>query len=150
MLYLDTSFIAPIVLPEASSERIEDFMNRQQPGEMAVSHWTRVEFAGLVARRVRMKELSNEHATRAMAVFERLLADSILMILPSLSDYDLAAELLNHHNSGLRSGDALHLAIAQNRGADFFTLDAKLIKAARLIGITVNNSSTQSTIERNI
>jgi uncharacterized protein len=87
MLYLDTSFIAPIVLPEASSEVIESFMSRRTPGEMAVSHWTRVEFAGLVARRARMKELGNEQAMNAMAVFEQLIADSILVIQRSLSDY---------------------------------------------------------------
>jgi uncharacterized protein len=52
-----------------------------------------------------------------------------------LSDFDLAIELLNLHNSGLRTGDALHLAIARNQGAQFITLDKKLIKAARLMGI---------------
>jgi len=139
MLYLDTSFIAPIVLPEASSEVIEAFMIRRKPGEMAVSHWTRVEFAGLVARRARMKELSNEQAMHALAVFLQLLTDSILVIQPSLSDYNLAIELLNRHDSGLRSGDALHLAIAQNRGAEFFTLDEQLIKAARILGIMAKN-----------
>jgi uncharacterized protein len=136
MLYMDTSFVAPIVLPEASSERIEDFMRQQPPGEMAVSHWTRVEFAGLVARRVRMKELSHEYAARVVVAFERLLADSLTIILPALSDYALAIDLLNRHNSGLRSGDAVHLAIALNHEAEFFTLDEKLIKAARLLGIT--------------
>jgi uncharacterized protein len=135
MIYLDASFIAPIVLPEASSEVIEAFMSRRTPGEMAVSPWTRVEFAGLVARRARMKELSNKQAMNAMAVFEQLLADSILVIQPSLSDYNRAIELLNRYDSGLRSGDALHLAIAQNRRAEFFTLDEKLVKAARILGI---------------
>jgi predicted nucleic acid-binding protein len=120
MLYLDTSFVTPIVLPEATS----------------VSHWTRIEFAGLVARRVRMRELRNEHAAQAMVAFERLLADSFLIILPTLSDFNLAIELLNYRKSGLRSGDALHLAIARNRGAEFFTLDKKLIRAARSMGIT--------------
>jgi uncharacterized protein len=139
MIYLDTSFIAPIVLPEASSEVIEAFMCRRTPGEIVVSHWTRVEFAGLVSRRARMKELSNEQAMNALSVFEQLLADSILVIQPSLSDYNLAIELLNRHDSGLRSGDALHLAISQNRGAEFFTLDEKLIKAARTLGIVAKN-----------
>jgi predicted nucleic acid-binding protein len=139
MLYLDTSFVAPIILPEATSDRIEDFVRRQPPGEMAVSHWTRIEFAGLVARRVRMRELRDEHAAQAIIVFNRLLADSFQIIMPALSDFDLAIELLNLHNSGLRSGDALHLAIVRNQGAQFITLDKKLIRAARLIGIPADS-----------
>ena len=55
MVYLDTSFIAPLILPEATSDRIEDFIQKIAVGELAVSHWTRVEFASLVARRVRMR-----------------------------------------------------------------------------------------------
>jgi len=111
-------------------------MQRMTPGEIAVSHWTRVEFAGLVARRVRMRELTEQLASRAVLVFERLLAESYQVILPAPSDFDLATRLLQHYRTGLRSGDALHLAIAQNHNADrFFTLDATLTKAAKLVGI---------------
>ena len=134
MLYLDTSFVAPIVLPEATSHRVEEFICRQQPGEMAVSHWTRIEFAGLVARRVRMGELRDVHAIRAMAAFDRLLSESFQILLPELSDYGLAVEMLKDRRLGIRSGDALHLAIARNQEAQFITLDIKLIKAARLVG----------------
>jgi hypothetical protein len=136
MFYFDTSFVAPLVLPEAASARIEAIMQRMTPGGIAVSHWTRVEFAGLVARRVRMRELTEQLASRAVLVFERLLAESYQVILPAPSDFDLATRLLQHYRTGLRSGDALHLAIAQNHNADrFFTLDATLTKAAKLVGI---------------
>jgi hypothetical protein len=65
-----------------------------------------------------------------------LCAESYHVILPTPSDFDLATRFLQHYRTGLRSGDALHLAIAQNHNADrFFTLDAKLIKAAKMVGI---------------
>jgi uncharacterized protein len=89
MLYLDTSFVTPLILPEATSERIENFVCEQKAGELAVSHWTRIEFAALVARRVRMRELKEEQGARAIAVFNLLLADSFDIFLPSLSDYEL-------------------------------------------------------------
>ena len=142
MLYFDTSFVAPLVLPEAASARVEAIMRQMAPGEIAVSHWTRVEFAGLVARRVRMRELTEQLASRAVLVFESLLAESYQVILPAPSDFDLAMRLLQHYRTGLRSGDALHLAIAQNHNADrFFTLDKKLIKTAKLWGILVGSAS---------
>jgi predicted nucleic acid-binding protein len=100
-----------------------------------------VEFAGLVARRVRMRELTEQLASRAVLVFERLLAESFHLILPTPPDFDLATRLLQHYRTGLRSGDALHLAIAQNHNADrFFTLDAKLIKAAKMVGIPAGSA----------
>jgi len=141
MLYFDTSFVAPLVLPEAASARVEAILQQVTPGEIAVSHWTRVEFAGLVARRVRMRELTEQLASRAVLVFERLLAESYHVILPTPSDFDLAMRFLQHYRIGLRSGDALHLAIAQNHNADrFFTLDAKLIKAAKMVGIPAGSA----------
>ena len=136
MFYFDASFVAPLVLPEAASARVEAIMQQMTPGKIAVSHWTRVEFAGLVARRVRMRELTEQLASRAVLVFETLLAESYQVILPAPSDFNLATRLLQHYRTGLRSGDALHLAIAQNHNADrFFTLDATLTKAAKLVGI---------------
>jgi uncharacterized protein len=139
MLYLDTRFITPIVLPEATSHRVEEFICMQQPGEMAVSYWTPIEFAALVARRLRMGELKNVHATRARAGFDRLLSESFQILLPTLSDYDRAIEMLTDYRSGIRSGDALHLAIARNQGARFITLDMKRIRAARLVGFIADS-----------
>lgn len=111
-------------------------MQRMTPGEIAVSHWTRVEFAGLVARRVRMRELTEQLASGAALVFERLLTESYQVILPAPSDFNLATRLLQNYRTGVCSGDALHLAVAQNHNADrFFTLEATLIKAAKLVGM---------------
>ena len=53
--------------------------------------------------------------------------------------YDQAIEMLNHRRSGIRSGDALHLAVARNRGAQFVTLDLKLIRAARSLGVAADS-----------
>ena len=54
MLYLDTSFVAPLVLNEDVSPQVEAFLAKQAAGSLAVSQWTRVEFCSLVAREVRM------------------------------------------------------------------------------------------------
>jgi len=54
MLYFDTSFITPIFRKEATSTSIEHFLQQQTAGELAISHWTRVEFSSVLARDVRM------------------------------------------------------------------------------------------------
>jgi predicted nucleic acid-binding protein len=136
MLYLDTSFIAPVVLNEDVSPQVEAFLAKQEAGSLAVSHWTRVEFCSLVAREVRMKHFSTSMAEGVIAEFEAVVQESCQVWLPSAADYDLARSFVAQFASGLRGGDALHLAIARNQGADkVLTLDAALLKAAKLLKI---------------
>jgi predicted nucleic acid-binding protein len=52
VLYFDTSFLAPLILPEATSDKTA-FVRRLPTEELTVSHWTRVEFSSLIAREVR-------------------------------------------------------------------------------------------------
>ncbi len=134
MLYLDTSFVAPLVLNEVVSPQVEAFLAKHPAGSLAVSQWTRVEFCSLVAREVRMKHFSTQTAEAVVAEFETLLQESCQVWLPSAADYQLARTLLARFDTGLRGGDALHLAIARNQGADkVLTLDEGLLKAAKLL-----------------
>jgi predicted nucleic acid-binding protein len=136
MLYLDTSFIAPLVLNEDVSHQVEAFLTKQAIGSLAISQWTRVEFCSLVAREVRMKHFSTQVAEAVIAEFETLVQESCQVWLPEAADYGLARTLLTRFDSGLRGGDALHLAIARNHGADkVLTLDEGLLKSARLLEI---------------
>ena len=136
MLYLDTSFVAPLVLNEDVSPQVEAFLEKQAAGSLAISQWTRVEFCSLMAREVRMKHLSPRTAEAVIAEFEALVQESCQVWLPGAADYDLARSLLARFDTGLRAGDALHLAIARNQGAEtILTLDEGLLKAARLLKI---------------
>jgi predicted nucleic acid-binding protein len=69
VLYFDTSFLVPLILPEATSDRITAFFRTLSADTFAVSHWTMVEFSSLVAREVRMGRLDAETARRADARF---------------------------------------------------------------------------------
>jgi predicted nucleic acid-binding protein len=136
MVYFDTSFIAPLIIPEAASAQIEAFVRQLFPGTLAVSHWTRVEFASLVARRVRMRELAKQQASRAMSTFEQLISDSFKVITPSTGDFETAVALLQDDRAGLCAGDALHLAIALNNNAKtLYTLDKVLPRVAKGHGV---------------
>ena len=139
MLYFDTSFLAPLILPEATSEAISAFVRELPAAQFTVSHWTRVEFSSLLARQVRMGEMASEAATQADARFEAMIEDSFTVILPNLNDYTIAKAYLGEFASGLRAGDALHLAISKNHGADLvYSLDKTLVKAGRGLGLTTS------------
>jgi predicted nucleic acid-binding protein len=72
VLYFDTSFLAPLILPEATSDQIAAFVRRLPAEEFAVSHWTRVEFSSLIGREVRMGSLDTKAAAPADARFEAM------------------------------------------------------------------------------
>ena len=136
MLYFDTSFLTPLILPEATSEPVEAFFNALPPEDLAVSHWTRVEFASLLAREVRMGGLDSASAQEADSRFEAMIRESFIVILPNPDDFDRARDCLNRFDTGLRAGDALHLAIAWNRGSEaIYSLDKRMIAAGKTLGL---------------
>jgi predicted nucleic acid-binding protein len=139
MVYFDTSFLAPLLLEETTSSAVERFIAGLPAGTFAVSHWTRVEFASLLAREVHMGALDHPTARDVDAEFEAILAESFAVLLPSARDYTLARQYLGHHDSGLRAGDALHLAIAQNNRAEaIYSLDKTLLRAGPALGLPVS------------
>ena len=140
MLYFDTSFLVPLVLAEATSSRVERFMARMPTGELAISHWTRVEFSSLLAREVRMGGLDGVAAQQADAALESVVQESFAVVSPEIDDFDLAKKYLGNHRTGLRAGDALHLAIAHNRLMDaVYTLDKTLLKAGKILGLPMKS-----------
>ncbi|OYW37437.1 MAG: hypothetical protein B7Z35_10045 [Hydrogenophilales bacterium 12-61-10] len=136
MLYFDTSFLAPLILEEATSTKIEAYFAKLPAGELYVSHWTRVEFASLIAREVRMGGFAEPDALLAIGQFDELVTESFQVLAPAVADYELAKDYIQHFATKLRAGDALHLAIASNNGAKFlYTLDEGLLNAAKLMKV---------------
>jgi uncharacterized protein len=133
MHYFDTSFIAPLFLEEDKSRHVEDILQSVHK-DRVVSHWLRVEFSSLISRLVRMKSLNKSQALQIAENFENLILESFYIITPSVADFNLATSLLQQSKAGLRAGDALHLAMAQNHGAKrFYTLDQGLEKATTML-----------------
>jgi predicted nucleic acid-binding protein len=86
MVYFDTSFLAPLLLEEATSVAVERCIAGLPVGTLAISHWTRVEFASLLAREVRMGGLDDPTAREVDAEFEAIVAESFVVLLPSARD----------------------------------------------------------------
>ncbi len=109
-------------------------------GELAISDWTRVEFASLLARRLRMGELTAENVERVMEAFAININNTYVCFPVEQRDFNQATTLLMQGNTALRAGDALHLSIALNRKIDnFLTLDRKLLAAANILGVAASS-----------
>ena len=138
MLYLDTSLLVPLFVPEPDSTAVRGWFNVRADESLAISEWTLTEFASAMSIKVRDKKLKPDQARDACALLEKLAADSLKVFTPARRDYGKAVEYLGQHALGLRAGDALHLAVAQNEGADcLYTLDRRLIEAGRKLRLKV-------------
>jgi predicted nucleic acid-binding protein len=143
VIYFDTSFLIPLVLPEPTSERVAAFVRDLPADQLAVSQWTRVEFSSVIAREVRMGGLDAAAAARADTRFQAMVHDSFQVLLPTIADYDLARTYLARFETGLRAGDALHLAIATNHGAEtLYSLDQGLVRAGAILLLPVGAGLT--------
>lgn len=72
MVYLDTSIVAPLLLPEATSDQVERYLQNFPAGELSTSAWTKVEFSSLVARKLRMGELDERQADEVRAELDHM------------------------------------------------------------------------------
>ena len=141
MVYLDTSFIAPYYLNEATSSAVSEALQRFNPGQLVLSSWTRTEFASLLARLVRMNELPHPLALEVMRTFEEDMRVSFAVAEPVKTDFAEASRLLLQDPSlGLRSPDALHLAVAANRSLTVYTLDKTFVRAASALGYSASSA----------
>jgi predicted nucleic acid-binding protein len=140
MDYFDTSFLVPFFVAEPASDRVEQLLKRQTAGESATSRWTRVEFSAAIARQVRIGRLGTERARQVEAAFDELTTESFAILSPAAADFEVAQRFLRRYETGLRAGDALHLAIANNHAAmAIYSLDEGMLKAGRLLGLPVKS-----------
>ena len=135
MVYVDTSVIVPLLTLEPSTESVKAWFAGLQ--DMPVSSdWLLAEFSSAISIKVRSGQLP-EVAARAVHKEFQLLASAGLRLAPvTRTAFKAAADMAQVHRHGLRSGDALHLAVAREIGAKTIaTLDETMAKNARRLKI---------------
>ena len=85
-----------------------------------------------------MGGLDFDSAKRADAEFEAIVRESFIVLTPTVDDFNLAKAYLGRPMTGLRAGDALHLAIASRAGIDMiYSFDKTMVNAGDVLGVNV-------------
>jgi predicted nucleic acid-binding protein len=134
MVYLDTSLIVTALSKEGSSTKVQDWLACQDPEELAISEWTITEVSSALAIKLRRGDIDVEERAILLAEFNRLVAESFIVLNVSGQHFRTAAHLVDSHELGLRAGDALHLAVAAERGLKLVTRDERLASAGSAFG----------------
>ena len=136
MIYLDTSILLPLFVPEPKSNTVPKWFAALPQNELAVSEWTCTEFMSAVGIKVRIGQLDKHDAEDIVRMFRQLVDGSLSVLTPTTEYFKLATRYLERFDLGLRAGDALHLAIASSRGAHMlYSLDQGMIKSAHALRI---------------
>lgn len=135
MPYLDTSILVAALTAESETSRMQIWIAAQASDELVISPWVVTEFSAALSIKVRMGHLAVADHALVLSVFARLVSESFVMLPIADGAFRRAAQLADRADTGLRAGDALHLAIADEEKLTLVTLDRRLAEAGRTLGL---------------
>jgi predicted nucleic acid-binding protein len=134
--YIDTSVLGAYYCPEALSAKAEDAL--REISTPVISLLSEVEFASLISRKRRLRELSVNQAKAIIDLFGNHVAEGSYRRLAVATEHFLKArQLLISSDGSLHTLDALHLALAIAENIPLMTADHDLAKAVRLLKTNV-------------
>ncbi|MBF0392721.1 MAG: type II toxin-antitoxin system VapC family toxin [Alphaproteobacteria bacterium] len=135
MRYLDTSLLVAAFTNEVATARVQAWLGEQSQDGLSISEWVVTEFSSALSIKMRCGQIAASDRAEALASFTRLAERSLNVIPISATHFRTAARFADQYVLGLRAGDALHLAIAEERGATLCTLDRRLAEAGLALGV---------------
>lgn len=111
MIYVDTSVLVALCTNEAKSADVSRWYAKCTT-ELVSAAWCVTEFASALGLKQRTKQLTEQQAKDAWGLFESLCANDLQLLPVEPELFNRAAVLTLDASSGLRAGDALHLACA--------------------------------------
>jgi len=132
--YVDTSVLVAYYCPEPLSDKAERFLTtHRQPGISALAE---LELFSAVSRKVSEGGISKRDANRIIATFVSHKDNQLYTYLAVQPyHYTLARDWIGLFTLGLKSLDALHLAIASSEELTIVSADRGLLRSAELMGL---------------
>jgi predicted nucleic acid-binding protein len=132
----DASALVSLFVGDAFGERCETYIETYGPN-ILVSDFAVVEFSSAINKLVRMEMLPASTAQGVFLDFEEWRRRAVTQV--SLESRDLAAAdgYLRRLDLNLRTGDAIHIAIAARVDASLATFDQRMAQVASLLGLDI-------------
>ena len=137
-VYVDTSALVAMVTAEFRTAALKTWLRGHTRQTLVSADWCVPEVASALALKVRTGQLDAGIADEAWNEFGAA-CDGLLDLMPVVAgDFSLAAQMCRGVPSGLRAGDALHLAVAIRTGCGaMLGFDTQLNRNAQASGLAV-------------
>ena len=134
--YGDSCVLLSLLLGDSGYTDSERWLINQGDQTLWISHWVLLEVAGVIATCVRRGQLTAEQAQTIGSEFESFRQERLALIEPRGTDFLQARQWLERClHLPLRSGDALHLALAQRQQLTVVSADRALARCAESLGL---------------
>lgn len=134
--YVDSCVLLSLFLGDSGYTDSEQWLINQGDQTLWISHWVLLEVAGVIATCVRRGQLTAEQAQMIGSEFESFRQERLTLIEPRGTDFLQACQWLERClHLPLRSGDALHLALAQRQQLTVVSADRALARCAESLGL---------------
>ena len=134
--YGDSCVLLSLLLGDSGYTDSERWLINQGDQTLWISHWVLLEVAGVIATCVRRGQLTAEQAQTIGSEFESFRQERLTLIEPRGTDFLQARQWLERClHMPLRSGDALHLALAQRQQLTVVSADRALARCAESLGL---------------
>lgn len=133
--YLDTSVVVSALTHEAATPVIQAWLAQASDQPLVISDWVITEFASALSLKQRTGQIDEAFRLAAVAEFDRLRLTSFTALTVDSQHFHLAARLISKPNVTLRSGDALHAAMALDNGLTLCTRVDALARDCVTLGV---------------
>ncbi|GEM_PF-1426491 len=137
-VYLDANVIIGLITTDPLSDRAEAVLSID-PLLVFVSDLALAECASVIARRVRMLELTKEEAQQAFNRLDEWTMQFANLMTIQSADITDAARFIRRLDLNLRLQDAIHIAAAMRIGTTLATFDVKMAESATELGCPLIN-----------
>ena len=134
MFYLDASLIVTFLTPEPAHGQVRAWLSDCSPDTLHISPWVMTEVSSALSIKLRVGDLTPEMRSSAKAAFGRFFEASLTLLSVEDQHFADASAFADQAATGLRAGDALHLAISKAHGLTLVTRDKKLVQGGQLLG----------------
>jgi predicted nucleic acid-binding protein len=135
MVYVDTSVLVALCVNEPMSAAVARWY-AACGDELSSAVWCVTEFASVLGIKQRTGQITSDQSAIAWQAFERFCAADLQLLPIDTAAFHRAALLTLDATTGLRAGDALHLAAALGvKAKSMATLDGVLARNAKQMKI---------------